>query len=223
MGTTLENFTKYYVYVLLDPRNFYIPFYVGKGSGNRAKAHLQNRKSDNSFKEAKIKSIRRDGFEPTVLFWQTEISEEQAYKLEAELIQRFGRKGYEENGILTNVCVDNRAASPRGRTMSEETKRKISESNRGRKWSDESRSNASLARTGKARGKPSKETIAKIRDSQIGKSRRKWSQKERENLRNVRKKQAENQTELQRHLFSENMKMSWDKRREKFGPNGRSS
>ena len=43
----LENNNKYYLYCLIDPINN-LPFYVGKGCGNRAFSHLKNLKNQNN-------------------------------------------------------------------------------------------------------------------------------------------------------------------------------
>jgi len=110
----------YYVYQLVDPRNSQ-PFYVGKGSRNRAKIHLTNCESDrNPYKENKIAAIRQDGFEPIIEYVAENIIDESlAYDIEASVISRYGRKGYETGGILTNVCPDNRPPNHKGKTYEE--------------------------------------------------------------------------------------------------------
>lgn len=112
--------SSYYVYILLDPRNDQ-PFYVGKGTGKRALTHLWNiSRAHNAFKDSKIKSIRASGLEPIIHFFAENIDDENhAYVIEAALIQHYGRKGYELEGILTNVCIDLRPPSLRGRTYEE--------------------------------------------------------------------------------------------------------
>lgn len=110
----------YYVYQLIDPRNNQ-PFYVGKGTGNRAKTHMWNTsKSDNPYKENKIKSIRNDGFEPIIEYIaENIIDEDLAYSIEEKMIKKYGRKGYDDHGILTNVCLDKRPPSHKGKTYEE--------------------------------------------------------------------------------------------------------
>lgn len=94
---------RYYVYLLLDPRNFYVPFYVGKGCKNRARFHLWNRPNErNSFKQRKIDNIRKAGYEPTISYWAKNLSHADALKLESELILKFGRAN-NKTGILTNL------------------------------------------------------------------------------------------------------------------------
>lgn len=97
----------YYVYFLLDPTNFYLPFYVGKGKDDRWKDHLFEtiETTQNKRKFFKIEKIRRSGYEPKVMFFAVDLSEAEAYNIEDEQIQRFGRKGFETDGILTNLCI----------------------------------------------------------------------------------------------------------------------
>lgn len=110
----------YYVYQLVDPRNNQ-PFYVGKGTGNRAHTHLwESGFTQNQYKENKIASIRADGYEPIVVYVaENIIDEELAYSIEADLINQYGRKGYDQDGILTNVCPDNRPPNHKGKSYEE--------------------------------------------------------------------------------------------------------
>lgn len=97
----------YYVYFLLDPTNFYLPFYVGKGKENRWEDHLFEtiETTQNKRKFFKIEKIRQSGKEPKVMFFAVDLTEDEAYAIEDEQILRFGRKGFEEGGILTNICL----------------------------------------------------------------------------------------------------------------------
>lgn len=95
----------YYVYALIDPRNNQ-PFYIGKGKDDRVVRHYYNWSSidkSNPYKARKIKKLKELGYTPTykIIF---ESSEEQlAFEKEKQLIAKWGRFGYEQNGILTNV------------------------------------------------------------------------------------------------------------------------
>lgn len=110
----------YYVYQLVDPRDNN-PFYIGKGKGRRAKTHLWDiPETRNQYKENKIASIRKENLEPRIEYVaENIIDEDLAYTIEAQLIKRHGRKGYEKDGILTNVCLDNRPPNHKGKTYEE--------------------------------------------------------------------------------------------------------
>jgi hypothetical protein len=101
----------YYVYLLKDPTTM-LPFYVGKGKGKRAQYHVkQNQKgrnTENPYKDHVIRQILNEGFVPLIeyVFWS--IDEKLAYDFEEELIAKYGRKRYDPNGTLTNLCKDNR-------------------------------------------------------------------------------------------------------------------
>lgn len=115
-----EGEVMYYVYQLVDPRDNQ-PFYIGKGKGRRAYSHLrENPDTRNQYKENKIAAIRKDGYEPIVeMIAENIIDEGLAYSIEEQLIARYGRKGYEKNGILTNVCPNSRPPNHRGKTYEE--------------------------------------------------------------------------------------------------------
>ncbi len=96
---------KYYTYLLLDPMNEYLPFYVGKGNGNRAYVHDRNHsiRDDKNFLRRKIlKNLQNNGLTSEVYFWKEKLTEEQAFDLEVKLIKMFGRR-IDETGILTNL------------------------------------------------------------------------------------------------------------------------
>lgn len=129
----------FYVYVYLDSRkpgrfeysNFcflYQPFYVGKGSGRRCNYHLNEAKNKNSklinkSNINKIKSILKDGFEPFIEKIYINISENEAYLKEVELISEIGRKDL-KNGPLTNLTSGGDGTS--GYVFTDEDKIKMS-------------------------------------------------------------------------------------------------
>lgn len=162
----------YYVYLLCDPRHDNRPFYVGKGRGDRAKQHLYETvgSTENKRKFYKIKKIKSAGLIPSIVYHTTELCEEAAYELEASLIMFYGREGFEEGGILTNICIDNRPPSALGKLfgpLSEEQKAKIRQS-----------------LTGRINGPPSEETKQKIGDAQRGEKNHRygksWSEEEKQ-------------------------------------------
>lgn len=79
----------YYVYLYVDPRTNE-PFYVGKGQGERAIAHLRDATSE-SLKVARIKDILASGFEPQIdILLHGLPSEEAAFRIEAAVIDAIG-------------------------------------------------------------------------------------------------------------------------------------
>jgi len=92
----------YYVYALKDPRvSPAIPFYIGKGVGTRAHDHLI--RPDRTRKGEKIKEIQASGVDVLVTRLVSELTEEQAIRVEAELIGAFGT--VDSGGILTNSVL----------------------------------------------------------------------------------------------------------------------
>ena len=105
----------YYVYILLDPRKAgsyiygkwvfpYEPFYVGKGKGNRARAHglpWSLRSSTNPHKNRKILNLLRQGMHYRVLYVGRGLTEEAALSLERLLVRTIGRHNCAK-GPLTN-------------------------------------------------------------------------------------------------------------------------
>lgn len=106
----------YYVYKLIDPRNNQ-PFYIGKGTGNRWKAHLREtaENTSNWYKYCKIKGIKDDKLEVICEFIAKDIEDEEAaYDIEAEYIKIYGT--YSNGGILCNKCDDNRPPNHKGKS-----------------------------------------------------------------------------------------------------------
>ena len=94
----MEN--KFYIYVLKDPITF-APFYVGKGTGNRMTSHAKIVKrgkvanKNNYSLTNKLKQLLESNADPIYEKPYQGLSEETAYELEAQLIEKIG---------LENLC-----------------------------------------------------------------------------------------------------------------------
>jgi len=169
----------FYVYLLLDPTNFYLPFYVGMGSGNRCYDHYLETENTtcNRLKFRKIRKLKLLGFKPYIKIWQNNLSREDAFLLEIELIKKFGRKHYgDKKGILLNVS-EGGDAGPRlfgedngfyGKSHSEVTKRQIGDKSKQKIYSEEYRKKISDALSGKEKSEDHK---LKISNSLTGKEK----------------------------------------------------
>lgn len=103
---------RFYVYVYLDPtkpgkykyHNYlfnYIPFYVGKGHGDRISRSLSDFRS-NSFKYRKIKKLNKYKLKPIVLKYKENLTEGEAFDLEIDMIRTIGRRNL-KTGSLVNL------------------------------------------------------------------------------------------------------------------------
>lgn len=89
----------YYVYELIDPLTNK-PFYIGKGKEKRAWTHNTfTSRTNNPYKDRKIKKIQKNGYQPIVNLVSCNLSEEDAYNLEEQLIENIGIDH------LTNICL----------------------------------------------------------------------------------------------------------------------
>lgn len=150
-----------YVYIYYDPRKDPIePIYVGKGNDDRITDHLY--KSSNNILDTKIKKIREVGLEPIFEKYIDNISEEEAYSIEIELVKRFG-KIYNKTGTLCNY-VDGGKGGRLGFEHTEETKKLFSEQRKG-KTQTEKQYDANCNRV------CSEETKDKIRNKLKGRKR----------------------------------------------------
>ena len=155
----------YYVYELIDPR-VSLPFYVGKGKDDRVYFHLSEKsraKSDNERKFNKIQKIRKEGYEPEIKIVQYFENENDAYSYEEQLIKKYGRIRYDEDGILTNICESSSPPKLKGKTYQEIY---------GDNWEEqvEKRRTLQIEAGGYGPKKHTKETKRKISEKVAGKN-----------------------------------------------------
>lgn len=105
----------YYVYLYVDPRNNQ-PFYVGKGTGNRAFSHLTDQSE--SPKVEYIKRLALEGLEPVIELLAFGLDEETAFKVEAAAIDLIGFEN------LTNKVLGH-GARKAGRMTVEEVQARL--------------------------------------------------------------------------------------------------
>lgn len=119
----------YYIYEYIDPRSG-LPFYVGKGKGNRKFNHLRNEKEskqENVDKFNVIQEILAAGLFPVIREIESNIEKEtDAYEREDYWILRYGRRGLDKDGILTNRTLHGHPPTP---IWNSERKKKHSEWN----------------------------------------------------------------------------------------------
>lgn len=118
---TKEPKLMYYVYAYIDPITDQ-PFYVGKGKQNRSTIHITEsqrpRKNKNTTRFLnKLESMICRGIEPKVIFLAQNIEDESiAYDIEEHYIKMYGRRGYDDGGVLLNICEGARPPNHKGKT-----------------------------------------------------------------------------------------------------------
>ena len=133
---------KFYTYAFL--REDKTPYYIGKGTGNRI--YSTNRR----VKPPKDKS--------RIIYLKQNLTEEEAFRHEIYMIAIFGRKDL-GTGFLDNRTDGGDGVS--GWVQSEETRRKIGESNKGKTRSEETRRKFSEAHKGKIHSEEHRRKIGK--------------------------------------------------------------
>ena len=111
----------YYNYAYLDPSSpaktetekicfLFNPLYIGKGKHKRcfhAAIALEEGKQilTNKLLYVDLKRLLRKGFEPVILKFNEDTSNEDALSVESAIIELLGRRGIENNGILCNRAL----------------------------------------------------------------------------------------------------------------------
>lgn len=138
----------FYVYIYKDPITN-DPFYIGKGKNNRWKVHLTESKENitNQRKYDRIQSLKKQKLKPIIEIHSYYNNENEAYDVETTLIKKYGRIGFEKDGILTNIFLNGRPNSLalKGKTWEEiygkerakELKQNLRQVNLGKKQSKE--------------------------------------------------------------------------------------
>jgi hypothetical protein len=131
----------FYVYGLFNPITNQL-FYIGKGTraNNRHNDHLTERRGkENRLRWKQVCDIRKHGLEPTIQILIDNIEDEiVAYNEETILIKKYG-KVIDGTGILTNILDDARPPSWKGRIKTEEHRKNLSKSHLGKTLSDETK------------------------------------------------------------------------------------
>jgi transposase-like protein len=122
----------FYVYGYYDPNTNEI-FYIGKGAKQRDRAHLKPscwkhpKSTNNVFFYQKIKSLMENGTPPIIKRLHENITEDEAYDIEAELIAEHGRR-FVDGGILFNIS-SNRGGPSSGKKVPWSDERRTSYKN----------------------------------------------------------------------------------------------
>lgn len=119
------------VYLLIDPSKDEV-FYVGKGAPKRPYDHEKTAAATQKLYPTanKIRQLLKRGLRPRIKIVASELSDEEACKLEVALIKQHGRKLY-EGGTLLNMTRGGDGLS--GHVLSKEHRRKIGLKTRGHK------------------------------------------------------------------------------------------
>ena len=143
---------QYYVYIYRDNKG--VPFYVGKGTGRRARSHLT--RVDETYLSRKIQKLILEDKNINIEIIDA-INEDHAFFLEECLIQIFGRLD-RKTGTLINQTDGGDGI--RGLTF--EKKKSQTDKLIGRKHTVETKLKISLAQTGKPKPKHSESTKLKM-------------------------------------------------------------
>ena len=149
---------KYYVYQLIDSRDNKV-FYIGKGQKMRMYEHVKNVQRGRIPNGTNIKLCNKIkkilSFKLNVKYKKILITEneQEAFDKEKEIISKIGLKN------LCNLTNGGEGGSSKGRKLSEEHKRKISESHKGIKPTEKTRKKLKKPKTAEHKIKISRTMI----------------------------------------------------------------
>lgn len=138
----MEQTSYVYVHLTADER---IPFYVGKGFGDRAYRKFRNNWWQNI--------VNKHGY--TVEFIQKGLSDEEAIALEIEMIAKIGRRD-QGKGTLVNLTDGGEGT----KNPSPETRKKLSENWLGKKHSEATKKKLSERATGRKKSEAHKQALS---------------------------------------------------------------
>jgi hypothetical protein len=134
MTKVMSTEERFYVYHIINPITGRL-FYVGKGTGCRCKQHLTDKKeyAFNKRLNGYIRNLIESNNNPVIQKIAENLTEEDAYLLEESEIKKYGRVGFEKDGVLLNILDSGRPPKFEGenhpwwgRSHTPETKAKIS-------------------------------------------------------------------------------------------------
>jgi len=153
---------RYFIYFHKNQKTQKV-FYVGLGTNDRYKDFKYGR---NPYY---LNYVEKYG-EPIVEIVHKNLTKGEACTLEVEYIQKYGRKLYDEGGILVNISEGGSSGSKGYKyDMSQERKDKISKSKKGK--SIHTKKSKNLISKSKIGSKISDETKSKISKSHLGKKK----------------------------------------------------
>jgi len=203
MTKVMSTEERFYVYHIINPVTGRL-FYVGKGTGCRCKQHLTDKESYafNKRLNGYIRNLIESDNIPIIQKIAENLMEEDAYLLEESEIKKYGRVGFEKDGILLNILESGRP--PRfegenhpwwGRHHSEESKAKMSRTKKenfakgitkprsGFTLSPESKEKISIKNRGRKR---TPEAIEKTRQANLGRPQSDFQKKRVEEVNSKR-------------------------------------
>jgi group I intron endonuclease len=172
--------TNFYSYLLKRPNG--VPFYAGKGKGQRCFVHLKPwylKHDTNQLKVNIIEKIRKGGEEPIVEILKKDLTENEAFQIETQQIKLYGR--IENGGLLANMSDGGEGQSGYhhteelkkefserfsgdknpfyGKSHSEKSLKKIGDTNRGKILNEEWRKKLSESSKGRKKSEEHKKKI----------------------------------------------------------------